>query len=113
MFCILTFHYSRQRCVLPSVWSDFDEEYVGVQGVIDMDTFNQVHIVSSQLDLNVSFLVQLLELDEDDTNGMRQRAIPWSSKTSSSMFVKDFSKGMAWAYFSQVDTTFDDMDSAL
>lgn len=49
---------------------------MGVQGVIDMDTFNQVHIVSSQLDLNVSFLVQLLELDEDDTNGMRQRAIP-------------------------------------
>jgi len=36
---------------------------------------------------------QILELDEDDTY--------------------EFSYGMAWAYFSQVKTTFEEMDEAL
>lgn len=36
---------------------------------------------------------QILDLDEDGT--------------------REFSRGMAWAYFSQVSTTFDDMDKAL
>ncbi|KZT28907.1 histidine phosphotransferase, partial [Neolentinus lepideus HHB14362 ss-1] len=35
---------------------------------------------------------QILDLDEDDTH--------------------DFSRGMAWAYFSQASSTFDDMDEA-
>jgi len=35
---------------------------------------------------------QILDLDEDGT--------------------REFSRGMAWAYFSQVSTTFDDMDKA-
>lgn len=37
--------------------------------------------------------LQILDLDEDDTH--------------------DFSRGMAWAYFHQVDTTFVEMDDAL
>ena len=36
---------------------------------------------------------QILDLDEDDGH--------------------EFSRGMAWAYFSQVDTTFVEMDQAL
>jgi osomolarity two-component system phosphorelay intermediate protein YPD1 len=36
---------------------------------------------------------QILDLDEDGT--------------------REFSRGMAWAYFTQVSTTFDDMDKAL
>jgi osomolarity two-component system phosphorelay intermediate protein YPD1 len=36
---------------------------------------------------------QILDLDEDGT--------------------REFSRGMAWAYFSQVSSTFDDMDRAL
>lgn len=36
---------------------------------------------------------QILELDEDETH--------------------DFSSGMAWAYFAQARSTFDDMDGAL
>lgn len=36
---------------------------------------------------------QILDLDEDGS--------------------REFSRGMAWAYFTQVDSTFDEMDEAL
>ncbi|KAI0061589.1 histidine-phosphotransfer domain, HPT domain-containing protein [Artomyces pyxidatus] len=43
--------------------------------------------------IDIDTFNQILDLDEDDTH--------------------DFSKGMAWAYFSQVGSTFDEMDEAL
>jgi len=42
--------------------------------------------------IDMETFYQILDLDEDDTH--------------------DFSRGMAWAYFDQVDTTFDEMDEA-
>lgn len=49
--------------------------------------------LSSSGHINQETFDQLLELDEDDTH--------------------DFSKGMAWAYFDQARSTFEDMNNAL
>jgi osomolarity two-component system phosphorelay intermediate protein YPD1 len=42
--------------------------------------------------IEMETLAQILDLDEDDTH--------------------EFSRGMAWAYFSQAAQTFDEMDDA-
>lgn len=42
--------------------------------------------------IDIETFHQILDLDEDDTH--------------------DFSKGMAWAYFTQASTTFTEMDEA-